>query len=119
MEEITDWMPPHCKPCTDHTGKHFKTMRDMARAWGISYEVMRYRVKFQGMTLRQALELGDRRKVHDHRGQEFSSVTSMCRYWRISSSVYLRRIKSGMSVRDALTLPVEYRNSPCRSRREK
>lgn len=42
----------------------------------------------------------------DHLGNKFNSINEMCKYWGIDSSLYYSRIKSGLSIKEALTNPV-------------
>lgn len=47
-----------------------------------------------------------KKQVKDHEGTEFPSITAMCEYYGIKRKTYCQRIKHGLSVEDALTLPV-------------
>ena len=48
-------------------------------------------------------------KCKDHLGNEYNSVKEMCQHWGISQANYLYRIKSGLSVNEALTNRVRSR----------
>ena len=43
------------------------------------------------------------KKVVDHLGNEFESTDLMCTYWGISRGTYDNRIRSGLSIEEALT----------------
>ena len=44
--------------------------------------------------------------VKDHLGNEYSSNTEMCKAYKIKLDTFLRRIKRGLSIEEALTHPV-------------
>ena len=52
----------------------------------------------------------------DHLGNEFPNKNAMCEYYNIKYSTFKRRIdKQHMSLKDALTIPVEKRhNGSCK-----
>lgn len=94
----------------DHLGNSFKTVRDMCEYWGISLWTYEQRIK-AGWSLEDALT----RKIQthkigklckDHLGNEFNSIKEMCNYWKINVYTYRSRIKSGLSVKTALTTAV-------------
>lgn len=45
--------------------------------------------------------------VKDHLGNSFDSIRDMCRFWKTTESVYHQRMVAGMSVKNALTLPLK------------
>lgn len=48
--------------------------------------------------------------VYDHLGNPFKSINDMCRHYNKSRTTYDRRIKSGLTLEEALTLPVQYKH---------
>lgn len=91
--------------CRDHCGNSFPSLRDMCAFWGVSYDLVAYRIKRKGMSLREALEAGHPRWLRDHNGRQFSSVVKLCEYYRISQGRFYCRRSSGLSMRDILTSP--------------
>lgn len=47
------------------------------------------------------------KEVKDHLGNSFKSIRDMCRFWNTTEHVYHQRVVAGMSVKDALTLPLQ------------
>lgn len=47
-----------------------------------------------------------RKRVTDHEGRRFRNKNDMCRHWNISPDIYSKRLREGLSKKDALTLPV-------------
>ena len=43
------------------------------------------------------------KECYDHLGNRFDSLSDMCKYWGVNISTYCARIKSGMSIKEALT----------------
>ena len=98
-------IPSRSIHCTDHCGNSFPSLRDMCAHWGVSYDLVAYRVKRKGMSLREALETGHPRWLRDHRGRQFTSVAKLCEYYRISHGRFYCRRSSGLSMREILTSP--------------
>ena len=53
-------------------------------------------------------------KCYDHLGQEFDTIIEMCKYWGMSAATFRARIKSGMTLEDALTTKVGMRCKKCK-----
>lgn len=96
----------------DHTGQMFNSLREMADAWDVNYNLLWYRLH-KGWSIRRALTAESRRYgcAVDHTGQRFDSVPAMCAAWGISADLYYRRRQRGASLEEALTRPI------CRGRR--
>lgn len=107
------YIPPHCRPCADHTGREFPSQLAMCAAWGISPGRFRS-LKLKGLPLDQILTARPyhRGKIcKDHTGREFPSIQAMCDFWHINISTYHNRRRDGMSLRQILTAPVKGRNA--------
>ena len=44
----------------------------------------------------------------DHLGHKYASISKMCKKWGVERSTYAERIKSGMSIKEALTTEATY-----------
>ena len=97
----------HDKPCSDHLGNIFGSIKAMCSFWGINPETYSRRRKVYKMTLEDALTKPVKNNggivCTDHCGQKFYSETAMCRYWGINRRVYQYRISHGWDVENALT----------------
>jgi len=98
----------------DHLGNRFPNVELMCRHYGIGPNDFYARIK-DGWSLEDALltpksseQASNNKMVRyiDHLGNGFSSLESMCRYWGISTSTYKNRLNAGLSIKDALTTPV-------------
>lgn len=96
----------------DHLGNEYKTFSSMCQHYNKSSQVVQQRIE-RGWPLCQALTVPLVRKhgvyntCKDHLGNEYSSITEMCEKYGISCSTYRARLKRGMTLRDALTIPVQ------------
>lgn len=97
--------------CKDHKGKEYSNFSAMCKAYNKSRTTVIYRLN-KGMSLDKALTLSntDPRivkngiKCKDHLGNEYESFNSMCvKYNRDASSVRYR-LKTGVSLEEALTV---------------
>ena len=100
------------KPCTDHNGRKYDSISDMARAYDLPATIVIGRF-YRGWDLKTALTapIGYRRpkNVHtDHEGNVFSTQREMCKAWGVSESLYRMRINHGMTKKQALTAPRWY-----------
>lgn len=111
------------KPCTDHEGTEYGSIREMVDAWGVSRAAYGSRLS-HGWTQEESLT-GNRASVAtksnrrirsvDHTGQEFESRAAMCAAWGVPDLTYKARIEAGLSVEEALTKPVSAggNKAPC------
>ena len=95
------------KPCTDHNGRKYTSISDMARAYDLPATIVIGRF-YRGWDLKTALAapVGYRRPkaIHtDHEGNVFSTQREMCKAWGISESLYRTRRNHGMTQKQALT----------------
>jgi len=102
--------------CKDHLGKEFPSVTDMCLYYKISLSDYYRRIK-QGWSLEDTLTTPrtptpPKKPTYDdphtdHLGQKFESMWAMCKHWHIHPRFFINRIKKqGLSLSDALTLPV-------------
>lgn len=104
----------HGLSVVDPTGRTFPNYKAMARAWGVKYGTLLYRLG-AGHTLADALRPRVPRHRRgqlvcagvDHTGRRYTSITEMCRAWGVGYSAYQNRIARGWSVGRALTTPIQ------------
>lgn len=91
--------------CRDHTGREFESAKAMCEAWGVRPGTFSARLA-AGWGLEEALTrpTGHRNGVPclDHNGREYPSVTEMCRVWGVPTATFLRKIKCGQGLDEAL-----------------
>ena len=97
----------------DHVGKTYNNIKEMCAHYGISVPLYKARVQ-RGITgkdlfSKERLDPLPKDNITDHKGNKYSSILKMCESYGINRSTYLQRIEKGLSVEDALTLPVETR----------
>lgn len=100
------------KPCTDHLGNSYDSITSMCETYRINPVTFSKRIQ-RGKTLEQALtepvrsrvSLCQTNRVTDADGNGFSSVSAMCKHYDIDYTTYVKRRESGMSKKDALTVP--------------
>ena len=90
----------------DHIGNKFKSTLEMCRYWNKSREAVNERLR-EGWSLKDALEIPidnnkHTRKCTDHLGNQYNSFKEMCEAYNHSQSTIYARIKSGLSLKDAL-----------------
>lgn len=90
---------------SDHTGRTFRTQKEMCAAWGVNISDY-HRDRQAGLTVEQALTR--KRRVRrdlpktDHLGQEWPSTKAMCGHWGVNVNTFLHGIEKGMSLEEAL-----------------
>lgn len=107
----------HKQTITDHKGNEFKSFLLMSAFYNKSPDTVKYRLK-QRWSLEEALEkpvsndkITNQFSYKDHNGIEYPSKSRMCAAYNISKSLFDYRIHKGLSLKDALTTPVKYRNN--------
>ena len=108
---MADWkLPVNCKKCRDHTGKEFRSVRDMIRAWKVT-ESQYFKRRSRNWSLEKALTVpsGGYHPVRDHLGQEYRCARDMAVAWKVGYAAYCARRKYGWSIERALTEPVRSR----------
>lgn len=81
----------------DHRGVLHRSIRDMAKAWGINYSTLNTRLD-SGWSVKDALTVPVR--VHqikciDPLGREFESMRKMAKAWNIPPEAFFHRIYLG------------------------
>lgn len=107
------------RPCEDHLGNKFDSVKDMCKYHGIAPSTFATRRKF-GWSIEKCLSteisLANRAvKCTDHLGNEFPSKRAMCRFWKIDVDTFTERIARGYSLEEALTSkPIIGKAHPCK-----
>ena len=95
------------KPCKDHRGNQFISIKEMCNLYGITDAAYKSRIK-HGWTVEEALTTPTTKTIQDHEGNCFNSIQEMCNYWGIERNTYKYRVyKLKMSTKQALTTPVQ------------
>ncbi len=99
----------HNKPCIDHCGNIFTSIKSMCKHWNIRPETYSRRINVYHMTQEEALTTPVRHNggliCYDHCRTKFYSRTSMCKHWNIDRKLYEYRISHGWTLEQALTTP--------------
>ncbi|SCY10850.1 hypothetical protein [Butyrivibrio sp. INlla14] len=97
------------KPCEDHLGNKYCSIRDMCLVYGISPETYTRRINVYHMTVEEALTRPVKHnggiRCQDHNGKYYRSRTQMCKSYGIDRKLFEYRISNGWSLEDALTKP--------------
>lgn len=107
------------KPVKDHLGNEYPDMTAMAEHYGHVRGTVEQRLK-RGWDLADALAVppGEPKPgtapVKDHTGQEFPSANAMYAHWGTNKNTYLGRIRSGMTMQEALETKPCTGPKPCR-----
>ena len=101
----------------DHLGNEFLNYEEMAQHYGMSPQTFNTRkAAWIDKTLEEIL-ITPVKKQHnwkdckDHLGNTFKNMTEMCNFHNTRVPYFLRRIKDGWSLEDALTAPQEQSKS--------
>lgn len=102
------------QPCTDHQGRKYDSISDMARAYDLPATIVIGRF-YRGWDLKTALTAPIGYRIpktvcSDHLGNVFNTQKEMLAFWGISSAAYRARLKSGMTQQRALTAPKWYQH---------
>ena len=89
--------------CQDHLGNTFDSMTDMCKFYNIPIPTFFTRLNRQGFSLEEALT-SHKEKVYDHKGKEYDCIYDMCENYGVSVPTFRRRIQSGCSIEEALTI---------------
>lgn len=111
-DECTEQKKKRDKPCEDHLGNKFPSFAAMCRYHHMTTENVRGRIK-RGATVEEALTQrglfkSSREKekpFEDHLGNRFESFAAMCRYHGANTEATRSRVKKGMPIGEALTMP--------------
>ena len=97
---------------TDHQGRKFKSCEEMCDFWGVDLENYNCRVHSLKWTKERALTTPVKTRVRiklpttDHQGRSFESFEQLARYYAMCPKTLKNRLKDGMSLEEALTMPV-------------
>ena len=97
---------------TDHQGRKFKTCDEMCNFWGVDLELYNSRVHSRKWTKERALTTPVKTKIRlklpttDHQGRTFESFEQLAKHYAMCSKTLKNRLKSGLSLEQALTMPV-------------
>ena len=97
------------KPCQDHLGNQYSSIKEMCEYYNIVPETFRRRLRVFHLSLEEALTQpvkpngGNRCK--DHLGHIYKSKSKMCEHYNISRKLFEYRINHGYTLEEALTLP--------------
>ena len=90
----------HDKPCSDHLGNIYGSIKAMCSFWHIKPETYSRRLTVYNMTVEEALTRPVKHngglKCTDHHGHKYRSITSMCTKWGINRKLYKYRISQGV-----------------------
>lgn len=95
-------------------GKTYYSMSEVAEAYEMTESCLRHRIEESGMSLWEAvhtelLDTNNGKKCKDHLGNEYCSKRVMTATYHIAYGIYMCRMRSGWSLKDALTIPVKRR----------
>lgn len=101
----------HVKPVKDFNGKVFPSHTAMLEFYNIPSGTFNSRMR-SGYSLKDALTLPqiknpNKIKCEDHKGQVFSSLNAMADFYGIAPQTLNSRLKKGLSIKDALTKPIQ------------
>ena len=96
----------------DHQGRKFKSCEEMCDFWGVDLELYNSRVHSHKWTKERALTTPAKTRIRiklpttDHKGQNFESFEELAKNYAMCPKTLKTRLKSGMSLEQALTMPV-------------
>ena len=97
---------------TDHQGRKFKSCTEMCDFWGVDLELYNGRVHSRKWTKERALTTPVKTKIImklptvDHQGRNFESFEQLAKHYAMCPKTLKNRLKGGMSLEEALTMPV-------------
>ena len=97
---------------TDHQGRKFKTCTEMCEFWGVDLDAYRCRVHSLKWTKERALTTPVKTRIRlklpiiDHEGRIFESFEQLAKHYAMCPKTLKNRLKSGLSLEEALTMPV-------------
>lgn len=97
---------------TDHRGRKFKSCEEMCDFWGVDLDVYRCRVHSLKWTKERALTTIVKTRIRiklptvDHQGRSFENFEQLARNYAMCPKTLKNRLKNGMSLEEALTMPV-------------
>ena len=97
---------------TDHQGRKFKTCEEMCEFWSVDLENYNCRVHSLKWTKERALTTAVKNRIRrklptvDHQGRAFENFEQLAKHYAMCPDTLKHRLKSGMSLEEALTMPV-------------
>lgn len=96
----------------DHQGRKFKSCTEMCNFWDVDLDAYKCRVHSLKWTKERALTTPVKTRVRrtlpktDHKGQNFESFEELAKNYGMCPDTLKHRLKGGMSLKEALTMPV-------------
>ena len=96
----------------DHQGRKFKSCEEMCEFWDVDLDLYRCRVHSLKWTKERALTTPAKTRTRiklptvDHQGRSFESFEQLARFYEMCPKTLKNRLKSGMALEQALTMPV-------------
>lgn len=89
-------------------GKTYNSYTELSKEYNLPINSI-YKGLSRGLSIEEVVTNYKPRnkEVKDHLGNSFDSIRDMCRFWNTSEHVYRQRVVAGMSLKDALTLPLK------------
>ena len=97
---------------TDHQGRKFKSCDEMCEFWDVDLDVYRCRVHSLKWPKERALTTPVKTRIRmklptvNHEGQNFESFEQLARNYKMCPDTLKHRLKRGLSLEQALTMPV-------------
>lgn len=97
---------------SDHQGRKFKTCTEMCKYWDVDLDAYKCRVHSLKWSKERALTTPVKTRVRrtlpttDHKGQAFESFEELAKNYGMCPDTLKHRLKGGMSLKEALTIPV-------------
>lgn len=93
--------------CTDHLGNTYPSRSEMAKAYGINLEKLRYRLD-HGWTLQDALTTDvasqDTSVIDPISNKTFDSLQHLCAHYGLKYATVFSRMKKGMTLKESLSV---------------
>ena len=97
----------HEKPCTDHFGNKYPTIKALAAAYSLSPACLSRRLNIYHWSLEKALTTPSKSNggvaCYDHKGIRYKSFSLMCKAYNQQRKTVKYRITHGWSLEQALT----------------
>lgn len=103
----------------------FYSMKEICNHYKINYHTMRNAYFRIGLSLDEIIKRHKKglimraNPVFDHLGNEYNTKSEMCQKWNVDLKLFLRRIKIGYTIEQALTATKYDRIKPIRKRKKK
>lgn len=107
QRKVTDLFSPK-ETSIELQGKTYNNYAELSKEYNLPINSI-YKGLSRGLSLEEVVTNYKPRnkEVKGHLGDSFDSIRDMCRFWNTTEHVYHQRVVAGMSVKDALTLPLK------------